>query len=486
MMEQANIFAQRRCGVLLHITSLPSGNLGKDAYRFVDFLQQAGVTVWQMLPLGPTHNDGSPYQCLSAHAGNIRLISIEKIRTQPWCNAGELTGGKISTQIALAYRQFLANASKELQQDFADFCIDQAYWLDDYVLFREIRHLQHSTAWFDWPVALRDRHPAALDEIRQQRHESLHIRSFEQYMFHSQWRALKVYANQRGVKLFGDMPIFVAHDSADVWADPQLFTLDETGQPEKVAGVPPDYFSDTGQRWGNPLYRWQQHIDSQFEWWQQRLQTQLQLFDLIRIDHFRGFEACWEIPASCETAIEGQWVKAPGVALFNALLARFKELPLVAEDLGIITAEVNALREQFAMPGMKILQFAFGDDASNPYLPHQHTQDSVAYTGTHDNNTSLGWYQALDPGSKNHLHQYIGPSSETMPWLLNRMALQSVAALAVLPMQDILALDAAHRMNVPGTTEDNWRWRFHWDMLPADCAESLRHLNGLYGRLPAN
>lgn len=483
-MEQANIFAQRRCGVLLHITSLPSGNLGKDAYRFVDFLQQAGVTVWQMLPLGPTHNDGSPYQCLSAHAGNIRLISIEKIRNQPWCNVGELTGGKISTQIALAYRQFLANATKELQQDFADFCTEQAYWLDDYVMFREIRQLQHSTAWFDWPVALRDRHPAALDEIRQQRLESLHIRSFEQYMFHSQWRTLKVYANQRDVQLFGDMPIFVAHDSADVWADTQLFTLDNAGQPEKVAGVPPDYFSDTGQRWGNPLYRWQHHIDSQFEWWQQRLQTQLQLFDLIRIDHFRGFEACWEIPASCDTAIEGQWVKAPGEALFNALLDRFKELPLVAEDLGIITAEVDALREQFAMPGMKILQFAFGGDASNPYLPHQHTQDSVAYTGTHDNNTSLGWYQALDPGSKNHLHEYIGSSNEPMPWLLNRMALQSVAALAVLPMQDLLALDEAHRMNVPGTTEDNWRWRFNWDMLPADCAESLRHLNVLYGRLP--
>lgn len=484
-MEQAHIFAQRRCGVLLHITSLPSGNLGKDAYRFVDFLQQAGVTVWQMLPLGPTHSDGSPYQCLSAHAGNIRLINIEKIRQQPWCNGEELTGGKISAQIALAYRQFMVNAADNLQQDFAGFCEQQAYWLDDYVLFREIRHLQHSTGWFDWPVPLRDRQPAALDEICQQRRESLSIRRFEQYMFYSQWQALKAYANQRGVQLFGDMPIFVAHDSADVWADPELFTLDKTGQPEKVAGVPPDYFSETGQRWGNPLYRWQRHVDTQFEWWQQRLQTQLELFDLIRIDHFRGFEACWEIPASCETAIEGQWVTAPGEALFENLLNRFKELPLVAEDLGIITAGVDALREKFAMPGMKVLQFAFGGDASNPYLPHQHTTDSVTYTGTHDNNTSLGWYQSLDAGSKHHLHQYAGPNTEAMPWLLNRMALQSVSALAVLPMQDILALDGTHRMNVPGTSEDNWRWRFQWDMLPADCAESLRYLNRLYGRLPA-
>lgn len=484
-MKQAKIFDQRRCGILLHITSLPSANLGKDAYRFVDFLQQAGVTVWQMLPLGPTHNDGSPYQCLSAHAGNIRLISIEKIRNQPWCNAEELPGGKISTQIALAYRQFMANASDGLKQNFAGFCEDQVYWLDDYVLFREIRQLQHSTAWFDWPAALRDRQPEALAEIRRQRLESLQIRRFEQFMFHSQWQALKIYANQRNVQLFGDMPIFVAHDSADVWANPQLFTLDKTGQPEKVAGVPPDYFSVTGQRWGNPLYRWQQHIDSHFEWWIQRLQTQLNSFDLIRIDHFRGFDACWEIPASCDTAIEGHWVKAPGAALFNTLLSHFKELPLVAEDLGIITDEVNALREQFAMPGMKILQFAFGGDASNPYLPHQHSQDSIAYTGTHDNNTTLGWYQALDEGAKNHLHQYAGPSSEEMPWLLNRMALQSVSSLAVLPMQDVLALDGTHRMNVPGTMEDNWRWRFHWDMLPADCAERLHHLNALYGRLSA-
>ena len=484
-MEQAHIFCQRRSGVLLHVTSLPSGNLGKDAYRFVDFLQQAGVTVWQMLPLGPTHSDGSPYQCLSAHAGNTRLISLEKIRQQPWCQAEELSGGKIAAQIALAYRHFTTYAADDLKNAFAKFCADESYWLDDYVLFREIRQLQHSTAWFDWPAPLRDRQEPALVEIRQQRSESLNIRRFEQFMFFSQWQALKTYANQRGVKLFGDMPIFVAHDSADVWAEPKLFTLDATGEPEKVAGVPPDYFSETGQRWGNPLYHWQTHIDSNFDWWQRRLQTQLKLFDLIRIDHFRGFESCWEIPASCETAIEGQWVKAPGEQLFNALLERFGELPLVAEDLGIITDEVNALREKFAMPGMKILQFAFGGDATNPYLPHQHTTDSVTYTGTHDNNTTLGWYQTLDEGAKHHLHAYVGHSDEGMPWLLNRMALMSVSSLAVLPMQDVLALDGAHRMNVPGTTEDNWRWRFQWDMFPPDCAQVLRDMNALYGRLVA-
>jgi len=278
------------------------------------------------------------------------------------------------------------------------------------------------------------------------------------------------------------MPIFVAHDSADVWANSTLFTLDEQGQSTRVAGVPPDYFSDTGQRWGNPLYQWPEHEQQDYLWWQQRLTTQLVLFDLIRIDHFRGFEACWEIPANCETAIDGYWVKAPGEALFDKLVSVFGELPLVAEDLGIITTEVTALREKYAMPGMKILQFAFGGVADNPYLPHHHQSDSVAYTGTHDNDTTLGWYQALDDQTKNHITDYFGRSNEDIAWQFNRIALQSVAQLAVLPMQDILALDGTHRMNVPGTTEGNWAWSFEWDQLEQDTSERLKHLNALYGR----
>lgn len=484
-MKKAEVFTQRRCGVLLHITSLPSSNLGKDAFRFVDFLQQAGVTVWQMLPLGPTHSDGSPYQCLSAHAGNLRLICMEKIKAQRWANAEELVGGKMSTLIALAYRQFCDKATEAEQAEFHDFCQQQAYWLDDYVMFREIRHLHHSTAWFDWPVPLRDRQKKALDDVRQQRADSLNIRRFQQYIFFSQWAALKHYANARGINMFGDMPIFVAHDSADVWAAPHLFALDEAGQPLKVAGVPPDYFSATGQRWGNPLYQWQQHIDEDFVWWQQRLKTQLGMFDLIRIDHFRGFDACWEIPASSETAIEGQWVKAPGEALFDNLLNFFGELPVVAEDLGIITHEVDSLRQKYAMPGMKILQFAYGGDASNPYLPHQHEKNSVVYTGTHDNNTTMGWYHQLDDLTRQHLHDYAGSTHEAMPWLLIRQALQSVSELAVVPLQDLLALDASHRMNIPGTTDNNWRWRFSWDLIPMQCAEGLRTLNVIYGRIPS-
>jgi len=481
-MKQAEVFQQRRAGVLLHITSLPSANLGEDAYRFVDFLQESGVTVWQMLPLGPTHSDGSPYQCLSAHAANAKLICLDSVKKLAWADADTLVGDSFLITLVHAFRQFIGRATDFEKSEFNEFCQQQAYWLDDYVMYREIRHLNHTTAWFQWPEELRDKHPEAIQKIQKEREEALDIRRFGQFLFFKQWHALKEYANERGVLLFGDMPIFVAHDSADVWANPELFTLDSKGQAEKVAGVPPDYFSETGQRWGNPLYRWDKHSDENFLWWQQRVQTQLELFDIIRIDHFRGFEACWEIPASCDTAMDGEWVKAPGDALFAQLINAFGELPLVAEDLGIITDEVTALREKYAMPGMKILQFAFGDDASNPYLPHQHSQDSVSYTGTHDNNTTIGWFNELDDNTKIRVYEYLGGSQETIPWLLIRASLASVSQLSVLPMQDILALDGDHRMNVPGTTEGNWSWKFDWAMIDETCSLRLKNLTELYGR----
>lgn len=481
-MKQAGVFQQRRAGVLLHITSLPSGTLGEDAYRFVDFLQASNVSVWQMLPLGPTHSDGSPYQCLSAHAANAELICLDSVKQQAWADADTLIGDSFLITLVHAYRQFGERATKFEKSEFTHFCQQQAYWLDDYVMYREIRHLNHTTAWFHWPEALRDKDPEAIQKIRDDRAEAIDIRRFGQFLFFQQWHALKEYANERGVLLFGDMPIFVAHDSADVWANPELFTLDKEGEAEKVAGVPPDYFSETGQRWGNPLYRWDKHSDENFLWWKKRVETQLELFDLIRIDHFRGFEACWEIPASCETAMDGEWVKAPGDQLFEQLTKAFGELPLVAEDLGIITDEVTALREKYAMPGMKILQFAFGDDASNPYLPHQHTQDSVSYTGTHDNNTTVGWFEELDDDTKARVYEYLGGSQETIPWLLIRASLASVSQLSVLPMQDILALDGEHRMNVPGTTEGNWSWKFDWNMVDETCSIRLKNLNELYGR----
>jgi len=481
-MQQAHIFEQRRTGVLLHITSLPSGSLGEDAYRFVDFLQDAGISIWQMLPLGPTHEDRSPYQCLSSHAGSSQLICHDMLKAQPWAVPDKLNEPETSTLIAHAYRQFEAFADEAEKHAFTAFCQQHHYWLDDYVLFRELRHLNQSRPWFDWPPALRDREPTEIEQVLVEREDTLNIRRFEQFIFYRQWHQLRDYANEQGVKLFGDIPIFVAHDSADVWAEPDLFTLDDKGQPTRVAGVPPDYFSETGQRWGNPLYEWSQHIEQDFDWWRRRLQTQLECFDLIRIDHFRGFEACWEIPASCDTAIEGEWVTAPGEQLFDTMLAHFGELPLVAEDLGIITDEVTALREKYAMPGMKILQFAFGGDASNPYLPHQHCQDSVTYTSTHDNNTTLGWYRDLDQHVKAHLHAYLGETTEVMPWLLIRTALSSVSELAVVPMQDLLSLDGSHRMNVPGTVEGNWGWQFDWEMVEEGIAAKLKAMNDLYGR----
>ncbi len=481
-MTQSHVFDKRRSGILLHLTSLPSGCLGEDAYRFVDFLHEAGVTVWQMLPLGPTHSDCSPYQCLSAHASDATRICVQTLKSYPWADPERLEGDSFLVTLVHAFRQFKAHAGPDQKQAFTEYCHQNDYWLDDYVLYREIRHLNHTTAWYHWPEALRDRHPNALQKIRNERAEALDIRRFGQYLFYQQWQELKRYANERDILLFGDMPIFVAHDSADVWANPELFTLDPSGQAEKVAGVPPDYFSETGQRWGNPLYRWQAHIDSHFQWWQQRFQTQLGLFDLIRIDHFRGFEACWEIPAHCETAVDGTWVKAPGEQLFEVMRSVFGHLPLVAEDLGIITDEVTALREKFGMPGMKILQFAFGGGADNPYLPHNHSRDSVVYTGTHDNNTTLGWFDELDDAIKTQVYQYFGETQEEMPWLLNRAALASVAQLAVVPMQDVLSLDGSHRMNTPGTTEGNWRWRFHWDWMRDSLPQQLRQLNQIYGR----
>jgi 4-alpha-glucanotransferase len=477
-------FDKRRTGVLLHITSLPSADLGVDAYRFVDFLESAGVTVWQMLPLGPTHSDGSPYQCLSAHAGSGALVCAQTIKMQGWAQPTGLDGLQGMAFMAKAHQQFSQHATAEEQAAFRAYCHDEAAWLEEYVLFCEIRHLHHGAAWFQWPDELRDREVSALQSIKVARHAALNIRRFEQFQFYTQWHKLHCYAQSKGVLLFGDMPIFVAHDSADVWAEPELFTLDEAGQPTKVAGVPPDYFSETGQRWGNPLFEWQAHIDSNFKWWEARLRSHFKMFDLVRIDHFRGFDACWEIPVECETAIDGEWVKAPGEALFDRMLEVFDSLPVVAEDLGIITEDVTALRKKHGMPGMKILHFAFGDDETNPYLPHNHTVDSIAYTGTHDNDTTLGWYAELDQETKDKLHVYCRNCLEEMPWLLIRTAIESVSQMAVIPMQDILSLDGEHRMNVPGTCEGNWQWRFYWDMVDNECAETLRKLNETYGRIP--
>jgi 4-alpha-glucanotransferase len=486
---------RRRSGILLHPTSLPGprsqGDLGADARRFVEFLAAAGQTVWQMLPLGPTHDNLSPYQCLSLNAGNPRLISFQWLSERGWLEAG--AAGKTDPaqprqiyarngQLAAAWRCFRERADESARVACQDFMDTAAEWLDDYALFIALRREFDHADWTLWPAPLRDRDEAVLADARKRHRTVIDLVRFEQFLFHYQWSDLKDYANRHEILLFGDMPIFVAHDSVDVWVDRRLFDLDSEGRPRVVAGVPPDYFSDTGQRWGNPHYRWDILEQEGFSWWIRRIERQLAMFDLVRIDHFRGFEAFWEIPADHADARGGRWVEGPGQKLFDALRNRLGDLPLVAEDLGVITPEVNALRDRYGLPGMRILQFAFDGSVDNPYLPHNHRRDAVVYTGTHDNDTTLGWYQGLDQGQRDYMLEYLGQSGEPMPWPLIRAATASVADMAVVPLQDALGLDSAHRMNTPGTSEGNWGWRFSWDQVPEGLAARLRRMARIYGR----
>ena len=478
---------RRRAGVLLHITSLPGpgpcGSLGAQARAFIDWLAACGMSVWQMLPVGPTLGDRSPYQNSSTHAGDPLLIDLEPLVAAGWLPElpdDDSIAAK-TTALAQAWRGFQARATDAERLALVAFARENGYWLPDYALFRALGE-ECQAGWWQWPVTLRDRKPQALNQAHTRLAPQIQVIVFEQFLFFSQWQELRAYAAARGIKLFGDMPIFVAQDSAEVWAHPQDFDLNPDGSPRVVAGVPPDYFSATGQRWGNPLYRWERMEAEGFRFWLDRVRTQLRLFDMIRIDHFRGFEAYWEIPAEEEHAINGRWVKALGDELFERLHQRFGKLPLIAEDLGFITPEVENLRRKYRYPGMKILQFAFSGGADNPYLPFRHDRDCVVYTGTHDNDTSLGWYQALAPRDRALVDEFLGYPTEPMPWPLIRAALASRAYLAILPMQDLLALDGDHRMNVPGTAEGNWTWRFSWDRIPAALGARVRRMIGIYGR----
>jgi 4-alpha-glucanotransferase len=475
---------QRTAGILLHLSSLPgpgrTGQLGAAAMRFVDFLAACGIGVWQMLPVGPTGPDGSPYQASSVHAGNPQLISLESLVDAGWLTREQAVAG-LPRALVHAWQAFRASGDAYARSAYEEFCRRESHWLEDYALFAAL-HAERG-GWWTWPAGLRDREPQALAQARARLHERVCVARFEQFVFFRQWAELRAHAHACGVRLFGDMPIFVAHDSAEVWAHRAFFDLDADGLPRVVAGVPPDYFSATGQRWGNPLYRWDVVERDGFGFWIDRLRTQLELFDLVRIDHFRGFEAYWEIPASEPNAVHGRWVAAPGEALFSCLRRVYDPLPVVAEDLGVITPAVEALRDRFGLPGMKILQFAFSGQPDNPYLPFWHPERAVVYTGTHDNDTTAGWYASLSEREKAYVQEFLGYPQEPMPWPLVRSALASNARLAVLPMQDLLELGSEHRMNLPGSATGNWGWRFRWEEIPVQLADRVRRLVSLYGRL---
>jgi 4-alpha-glucanotransferase len=495
------ILPKRCAGVLLHVSSLPgnsdmgicsTGDFGSQAYRFIDFLTEIGASIWQTLPLNMPHDGGSPYQCLSAHAGNPAFVCMDILLEQQLLHASDIADLQnnrpaLFGRAYLHYKQLNKLQDEHvLQHEFGEFCRDNISWLGDFALFLVLKEKFQQTCWSDWAKPYKDRYKVALDKIKQEYAFEITVIKFTQFLFFRQWIALKTYANQHGIAMFGDIPIFVAYDSADVWAKPHLFKLDANKKMQVVAGVPPDYFSVLGQRWGNPHYNWQAMRANGFRWWLARIRTQQHMFDMLRIDHFRGLESAWEVPAKAPNAINGEWVKAPGKALLKAITKQFPDMQLIAEDLGVITEQVNALRECFKLPSMKILQFAFGSGESNPYLPHNIEQNSVAYTGTHDNDTTLGWYLQLDDGAKKHLHQALGGdvnlNSLEMPAALVDMVMASNANMAIVPMQDILALDSSHRMNIPGTIEKNWLWRFKWNMLTVEQLDTIKQAIARHNR----
>ncbi|MEZ5570311.1 MAG: 4-alpha-glucanotransferase [Halioglobus sp.] len=493
----ATLQASRRAGVLLHPSSLPGegfcGSVGSHARRFVDLLGAAGLQVWQVLPLGPTHADGCPYQSMSVHAGNTDLIDLQWLaelgllsQAEAQCapGASEEKTRLLDKAAETFYAKLAGDPLAALAARYHAFVQQAAHWLEDYVRFRAFREHLWCTPWTSWPEALRRREAGACDALAVQLAERLNALRFGQFVFHCQWDALRTYANQRGILLFGDMPIYVHLESADVWAHQSLFKLDAGGHPVTVTGVPPDYFSSEGQLWGNPQYDWGAMQRAGFDWWLRRFATAAQQFDITRIDHFRALDAYWEIPAGATSAREGAWVAAPGRALLEKVRENFPGLSLVAENLGIISEEVEALRNEFELPGMLILQFAFDGNPDNPYLMHRHTPRDVVYTGTHDNNTTLGWFESLDAQTRGRVYQYFDNPPESMPWMLIRQAMWSVANTAIVPWQDFLGLNGEHRMNTPGSREGNWRWRFAWEQVPGDFAQRIHALLQETGRLP--
>jgi 4-alpha-glucanotransferase len=492
---------ERAAGILLHPTSLPGrygiGDLGPEAFRWVDFLVETGCKLWQVLPLGPTGYGDSPYQCFSAFAGNPYLISPDLLKeigllgqddlqnippfSRQSVDYGEIIPWKLGL-LDRAYENFTHTAFVRLKAEFQQFIADNQDWLPDYALFMALKDAHDGQPWPSWEKPLRNREAEALESARIEHAEIIEKHMFRQFIFFQQWSALRKYANEHEIKIIGDIPIFVAHDSAEVWASPGLFYIDKTGNPTVVAGVPPDYFSPTGQLWGNPLYHWDVHARDHYRWWINRFNAVLKLVDIVRLDHFRGFAGYWEVPAGENTAENGRWVPGPGKNFLQALKDELGELPIIAEDLGEITPDVIEMRDYFDLPGMKILVFAFTDTPKNDFLPHNYIPNCVVYTGTHDNDTVLGWYQRVGEEETHFARRYLGRDGNDIAWDLIRTGWSSVAVFAIAQMQDVLKLDNHARMNYPSRPSGNWMWRMDTDALSEPIKSRLTEFNYLYRR----
>jgi 4-alpha-glucanotransferase len=504
MAAQPSPLQGRASGVLLHPTSLPGpygiGDLGAAAYRWVDALAAAKQQWWQLLPLAPTGYADSPYQCLSTFAGNFYLVSPDELLREGLLRRGDVAGSAFPDDhadydrvipfkvkvLTTAWENYKRGQAPALRPDFEQFCQAEAGWLDDFALFMALKDAHGGASWLTWEAELMAREPAALARVRAELGDAIEQHRFRQFLFYRQWRALKTYAHEHGVKVIGDVPIFVAADSADVWSNPESFHLDAQRRPKVVAGVPPDYFSATGQLWGNPLYHWDTLKQTGYAWWVNRVRAALSQVDLVRIDHFRGFEAYWAVPGGDKTAEHGQWIKGPGPDLFDTLAERLGTLSIIAEDLGIITPEVDALRTRYNFPGMRILQFAFAGAVEERFLPHNYERNTVVYTGTHDNDTSRGWLAAATEAERAYLQRYSGEviNEETISWVLIRLAWGSVADLAVAPMQDVLSLGSEARMNLPGQPAGWWRWRVTESQLMSGGLDRLGELTEVFQRAP--
>ena len=492
---------QRSAGILLHPSSLPGpygiGDIGPEAIKWIDFLADSGFGLWQVLPLGPTGFGDSPYQCFSSFAGNPYLISPEILLSENLLHSDDLVdhpkfspgsvdfGAVIPWKLGVldrAYIRFKNISSNKVKKQYAEFIKKNADWLDDFALFMALKEAHGGGSWVDWPISLRSRFPNVLEEAKRTYDEAINRQKFRQFLFYKQWSSLRAYAADKNILILGDIPIFVAHDSAEVWANPDLFYLDDAGNPTFVAGVPPDYFSKTGQLWGNPLYRWEIHAENGYQWWLDRMHGVLQLVDIVRLDHFRGFAGYWEVPSGEETAERGRWVPGPGAEFLQTIRDRLGDLPIIAEDLGEITPDVFELRDQFNLPGMKIIQFAFTGDPDDAFLPHNHVKNCVVYTGTHDNDTSRGWYLRVSEEERDFCRVYLNSDGHDIAWDMIRAVWSSVAVFAFVPMQDILDLGNEARMNYPGNPSGNWTWRLQGNEFTNALRARIREMNYIYGR----